>query len=102
MVACSPQAGGGFRPRPPPGEGMTTPEPDPLVAFIAAQPDLAPRLMRAHVVDANGRCVVCALGAQAGRQRWPCAIYARARQALDYAVARADRRDRATCAGRKR
>jgi hypothetical protein len=46
-----------------------------LVAFIAAEPGLADRLLAEHRNDGSGRCRVCTGGAQAGRYQWPCAIH---------------------------
>ena len=47
---------------------------DELIAFIVAEPGMADRLIRAHVPDDQGRCRACPIGAQAGQQRWPCAL----------------------------
>lgn len=54
-------------------------------AAIAAVPGLARRLLADHVDDGSGRCQRCAIGAQAGKERWPCRIqtYARAAATVD-------------------
>ncbi|MGI5125377.1 hypothetical protein ACQEVB_01055 [Pseudonocardia sp. CA-107938] len=50
----------------------------PLVTLIVSQPGMAGRLIAQHRDDGTGRCTACQLGAQAGRSRWPCSIYAAA------------------------
>jgi len=47
---------------------------DHLVAFIAGQPGMADRILRAHVEDGSRHCRVCSTGAQAGRSVWPCTL----------------------------
>jgi len=47
---------------------------DPIVVFIARQPDLLRRLLDKHVDDGTGHCRVCAIGNQAGYLRFPCNI----------------------------
>ena len=54
---------------------------DLLVAFIRSQPGMADRLIANHANDGTGRCRTCSTGAQAGRYRWPCALYCCATQA---------------------
>jgi hypothetical protein len=53
----------------------------PLVALIVSQPGMADRLIAQHRDDGTGHCSTCQLGAQAGRPRWPCSIYAAAAEA---------------------
>jgi hypothetical protein len=53
----------------------------PLVMLIVSQPGMAGRLIAQHRDDGTGRCTTCQIGAQAGRCRWPCSIFAAASQA---------------------
>ncbi|MGI5133115.1 hypothetical protein ACQEVB_40380 [Pseudonocardia sp. CA-107938] len=53
----------------------------PLVALIVSQPGMADRLLAQHRDDGTGHCATCQLGAQAGRHRWPCSIFAAATEA---------------------
>ena len=54
---------------------------DLLVVFIRSQPGMADRLIVEHANDGTGRCRTCSTGGQAGRYRWPCALYCCATQA---------------------
>jgi hypothetical protein len=55
----------GSAPRPPRGL---------IVAFIAAEPGMAQRLLAEHRDDGTGHCQVCTAGPQAGRQVFPCRL----------------------------
>lgn len=50
---------------------------------IAAVPGLAIALLADHRDDGHGRCPRCPIGAQAGRERWPCRIHTYAAAAAD-------------------
>ncbi|MGH3565444.1 MAG: hypothetical protein ACRDRH_05330 [Pseudonocardia sp.] len=51
-----------------------TDDDDPIVVFMARQPELLRRLLDEHVDDGTGHCRVCAIGDQAGYRTWPCNI----------------------------
>jgi hypothetical protein len=61
---------------------------------IAAVPGLAIALLADHRDDGHGRCPRCPIGAQAGRERWPCRIHTYAAAAADLLNTAAGRRDR--------
>lgn len=46
-----------------------------VAAAISAVPGLPQRLLTEHVPRADGRCVRCTIGGQAGNQHWPCRIH---------------------------
>ena len=62
--------------------------PSAIAAAIALTPGLAERLLAEHADDGHGRCGRCLLGAQAGRQRWPCRLHEYATRAGNCGAAR--------------
>jgi hypothetical protein len=47
---------------------------DPIVVFIASQPEVLRHLLAEHVDDGTGHCQACPIGGQRGYLAWPCNI----------------------------